>query len=61
MTERIPGFKDLRVYQLAFELQQELFMMSKLFPPEERYALTDQLRRSAMMSKPDKFRGRAKQ
>ena len=61
MTERIPGFKDLRVYQLAFELQQELFMMSKVFPPEEGCPFTEQLRKSAMMSKPDKFRGRAKQ
>ncbi|MBA3572600.1 MAG: four helix bundle protein [Pyrinomonadaceae bacterium] len=47
MTERISSFKDLRVYQLAFELQQELFDISKLFPAEERYALTDQLRRSS--------------
>lgn len=47
MTDRISSFKDLRVYQLAFELQQELFNISKLFPPEERYALTDQLRRSS--------------
>ncbi len=47
MTERISNFKDLRVYQLAFELQQELFDISKLFPAEEKYALTDQLRRSS--------------
>ena len=47
MAERISSFKDLRVYQFAFELQQELFEISKLFPSEERYALTDQLRRSS--------------
>jgi four helix bundle protein len=47
VSEKISSFKDLRVYQLAFELQQELFEISKLFPPEERYALTDQLRRSS--------------
>jgi four helix bundle protein len=47
VIERISSFKDLRVYQLAFELQQELFEISKMFPPEERYALTDQLRRSS--------------
>ncbi len=46
-TEQIASFKDLRVYQLAFQLQQELFEASKRFPPEERYALTDQLRRSS--------------
>ena len=47
MTDRISSFKDLRVYQLAFELQQEMFEISKAFPPEERYALIDQLRRSS--------------
>jgi four helix bundle protein len=47
MTERISSFRDLRVYQLSFELQQEMFEISKAFPPEERYALTDQLRRSS--------------
>ena len=47
MTERISSFRDLRVYQLAFELQQELFEVSKAFPPEERYALTDQIRRAS--------------
>ena len=47
MSEKISSFKDLRVYQLAFELQQELFETSKLFPPEERYALTDQIRRAS--------------
>ena len=47
MSEKISSFKDLRVYQLAFGLQQELFDISKLFPPEQRYALTDQLRTSS--------------
>jgi four helix bundle protein len=44
---RISSFKELRVYQLAFELQQEIFEVSKLFPIEERFALTDQIRRSS--------------
>jgi four helix bundle protein len=47
MSERISSFKDLRVYQLAFELQQEIFETSKRFPAEERYSLTDQIRRSS--------------
>jgi len=42
MPERISSFKDLRVYKLVFELQQEVFETSKQFPVEERYALTDQ-------------------
>jgi len=47
MSEVISSFKDLRVYQLAFELQQEIFEASKRFPQEERYALTDQVRRAS--------------
>ena len=41
------GFKDLRVYQLAYQLSMRVFHESRVFPPEERYALTDQIRRSA--------------
>jgi four helix bundle protein len=47
MVERILSFKELWVYQLAFELQQEIFETSKRFPAEERYALTDQIRRAS--------------
>lgn len=41
------GFKDLKVYQKAFELAMELFDITKEFPKEECYALTDQIRRSS--------------
>jgi four helix bundle protein len=44
---KISSFRDLRVYQSAFELQQEMFVMSKAFPIEERYSLIDQVRRSS--------------
>ena len=47
MSERISSFKELRVYKLAFEVQQEIFETSKRFPAEERYALTDQVRRAS--------------
>jgi four helix bundle protein len=47
MSERIKSFRDLKVYKLAFELQQEIFGKSKGFPKEELYALTDQIRRSS--------------
>ena len=40
-------FKDLTVYQKAFELSMQIFEASKLFPDEERYSLTDQIRRSS--------------
>ena len=38
---------DLEVYRLAFELQQKIFHMTKSFPKEEMYSLTDQVRRSS--------------
>ena len=47
MSARVSSFKDLGVNQLAFELQQEIFETSKRFPVEERYALTDQIRRAS--------------
>ena len=47
MSKVISSFRDLKVYQLALELQQAVFEVSKTFPIEERYALTDQIRRSS--------------
>jgi len=47
MAERIENFRDLKVYQIAFKLQQEIFEISKGFPREELYSLTDQIRRSS--------------
>lgn len=41
------GFRDLKVYQLAFKLATEIFNDSKHFPVEERYSLTDQVRRAS--------------
>jgi four helix bundle protein len=38
---------DLEVYQRAFEAVMQLFELSKRFPAEERYALTDQMRRAS--------------
>ncbi|MGO4708171.1 four helix bundle protein [Chryseobacterium sp. 2TAF14] len=39
--------KDLIVYQKAFSAAMEIFHISKLFPAEEKYSLTDQIRRSS--------------
>lgn len=39
--------RDLKVYQLAFEAAMEIFELTKRFPREERYSLTDQIRRSS--------------
>lgn len=40
-------FKDTTVYKKAFALSMMIYEISKTFPPEERYALTDQVRRSS--------------
>lgn len=40
------SYRDLRVYQLAEDLDNEIFKLSEGFPKSETYGLTDQLRRS---------------
>jgi len=44
---QINSAKDLIVYQKAYRLAMAIFEVSKGFPPEERYALTSQIRRSS--------------
>ena len=39
--------EDLEVYRLSFEAAMQIFEISKRFPVEERYSLTDQIRRSS--------------
>jgi four helix bundle protein len=41
------SFRELKVYVSAREAAQKIFLVSKDFPREERYALTDQIRRSS--------------
>jgi four helix bundle protein len=41
------GFRNLTVYKKAFDLAMEIFIVTKKFPIEEKYALTDQIRRSS--------------
>ena len=43
----IKTVKDLDVYNLAYEAAMEIFEISKSFPPEEKYSLTDQIRKSS--------------
>jgi four helix bundle protein len=44
---QIKSAKDLIVYQKAYALAIEIFEASKKFPSEEKYSLTDQIRRSS--------------
>ena len=41
------SFKDTAVYKKAFALAMEIFEISKSFPREETYSLTDQIRRAS--------------
>ena len=43
----IRSVKDLKVYNIAFELAMEIFKLTQGFPKEEQYSLTDQIRRSS--------------
>ncbi|MDD2762812.1 MAG: four helix bundle protein [Opitutaceae bacterium] len=47
MESTIRSYRDLRTYQAAFALQQRIFKATQTFPGEERFALTDQIRRSS--------------
>jgi len=47
MNKLAQRFQELEVYQASFRFQQEIFEASKQWPLEERYALTDQVRRSS--------------
>ena len=47
MSKVIQSFREMPVYRDAFALQQEIFRISKKWPKEEMYALTDQIRRSS--------------
>ncbi|MBP2283014.1 four helix bundle protein [Flavobacterium sp. CG_23.5] len=40
-------FQDLLAYQKSFSLAMKIFEITKLFPKEEMYSLTDQIRRSS--------------
>ncbi|MBD6621254.1 four helix bundle protein [Komarekiella sp. 'clone 1'] len=45
--EPVRNHQDLETYQMAFDAAMKIFELSKKFPVEERYSLTDQIRRSS--------------
>ena len=47
MSDKITSFRDLRVFQNAMNAAMEIFQLTAKFPPEERFAMTDQLRLAA--------------
>lgn len=44
---KIRTHKDLEIYQIGFQSAMKIFEISKSFPQEEKYSLTDQIRRSS--------------
>jgi four helix bundle protein len=47
MRKKISVHRDLEVYDKAFDAAMRIFDLSKSFPKEEIYSLTDQIRRSS--------------
>src|SRR5215210_567489 len=47
MSKKIMNHTDLDVCQQAFDMAMQIFQLSKSFPKEETYSLTDQIRRSS--------------
>jgi four helix bundle protein len=45
--ERIKTYKELNVFQNAMDSAMKIFYITKDFPPEERYSMVDQIRRSS--------------
>lgn len=41
------GYRDLKVYQMSYQLALDIHEITKEYPKEERYSLTDQTRRSS--------------
>ena len=46
-TNKIRTVRDLKVYRKAFDTAMEIFELTKKFPKEETYSLTDQIRRAS--------------
>jgi len=44
---KILSYRELRVYRSSVDLAMEIFELTKSFPPEEKYSMTDQIRRSS--------------
>jgi len=47
MGEKIRSYKDLRVFQNGMDAAMKIFYLTKCFPPEEKYSMVDQIRRSS--------------
>jgi len=44
---KFKGYRDLKVYKLAYQLAMDIYAISRKFPKEEKFSLTDQITRSS--------------
>jgi four helix bundle protein len=44
----VSSFRDLRVWQAAMDLVEQVYRITQAFPKEEMYGLTSQVRRAAV-------------
>jgi len=47
MGEKIGSYKDLHVFKNGMDAAMKIFHLTKSFPPEEKYSMVDQMRRSS--------------
>jgi four helix bundle protein len=47
MGERINSYKELKVFENSMNAAMNIFKLTKSFPPEEKYSMVDQIRRSS--------------
>ena len=47
MSKEYKGYRDLIVYQKSYKAALEIFEITESFPVNEKYSLTDQIRRSS--------------
>jgi len=45
---KVSGFKDLAIWQRGVKLTEEIYRITSMFPPEEKFGLSSQLRRAAV-------------
>jgi len=48
LSDMLRNYKDLKVWQKSYQLCLEIYRITKLFPKEEIYAITSQIRRAAV-------------
>jgi len=61
MSQTIQNFRDLIVWQKAMILAKEVYQLSKVFPREEKFGLTSQIRRAALSVPSNIAEGHARQ